>query len=158
MKGKRGQRLDFAVGCVERPLAGRRTDRLRLILDGTAVRVRLDRKATSVSLLVVIGVRENGQKVLLAIKSPKARLTAHKPISSRIKVFLAPIARRRPSRAPGLRFPMHVFALEILRANNPRCALAELLGRQGALSSRQPGGYEGAFKDRMENSCPHNSH
>lgn len=30
---------------------------VRLILDGTVVRVRLDRKATSVSLLVVIGVR-----------------------------------------------------------------------------------------------------
>jgi putative transposase len=42
---------------------------VRLILDGTAVRVRLDRQATSISLLVVIGVRENGQKVLLAIKS-----------------------------------------------------------------------------------------
>ena len=42
---------------------------VRLILDGTVVRVRLDRKATSVSLLVVIGVREDGQKVLLAIKS-----------------------------------------------------------------------------------------
>ena len=42
---------------------------VRLILDGTVVRVRLDRKATSVSLLVVLGVREDGQKVLLAIKS-----------------------------------------------------------------------------------------
>ena len=42
---------------------------VRLILDGTVVRVRLDRKATSISLLVVIGVRGNGQKVVLAIKS-----------------------------------------------------------------------------------------
>jgi putative transposase len=42
---------------------------VRLILDGTVVRVRLDRKATAVSLLVVLGVREDGQKVLLAIKS-----------------------------------------------------------------------------------------
>ena len=42
---------------------------VRLILDGTVVRVRLDRKATSISPLVVIGVREDGQKVLLAIKS-----------------------------------------------------------------------------------------
>src|SRR5471032_466176 len=42
---------------------------VRLILDGTVVRVRLDRKATSISLLVVIGVREDGQKVLLAVKS-----------------------------------------------------------------------------------------
>jgi hypothetical protein len=38
---------------------------VRLILDGTVVRVRLDRKATSISLLVVIGVRADGQKVLL---------------------------------------------------------------------------------------------
>ena len=42
---------------------------VRLILDGTVVRVRLDRKATSVSLLVVLGVRADGQKVLLAIRS-----------------------------------------------------------------------------------------
>ncbi len=42
---------------------------VRLILDGTVVRVRLDRKATSISLLVVIGVRADGQKALLAIKS-----------------------------------------------------------------------------------------
>jgi putative transposase len=42
---------------------------VRLVLDGTVVRVRLDRKATSISLLVVLGVREDGQKVLLAIKS-----------------------------------------------------------------------------------------
>ena len=42
---------------------------VRLILDGTVVRVRLDRQATSISLLVVLGVREDGQKVLLAIKS-----------------------------------------------------------------------------------------
>jgi len=41
---------------------------VRLILDGTVVRVRLDRKATLISLLVVIGVRADGQKVLLAIK------------------------------------------------------------------------------------------
>jgi putative transposase len=41
---------------------------VRLILDGTVVRVRLDRKATSISLLVVLGVRQDGQKVLLAVK------------------------------------------------------------------------------------------
>jgi putative transposase len=42
---------------------------VRLILDGTVVRVRLDRKATAISLLVVIGVRADGQKVLLAVKA-----------------------------------------------------------------------------------------
>ena len=42
---------------------------IRLILDGTVVRVRLDKKATSISLLVALGVRQDGQKVLLAIKN-----------------------------------------------------------------------------------------
>jgi transposase-like protein len=42
---------------------------IRLILDGTVVRVRLDRKATSIVLLVVLGIREDGQKVLLAVKN-----------------------------------------------------------------------------------------
>jgi putative transposase len=42
---------------------------VRIILDGTVVDVRLDRKATAISLLVVIGVRTDGQKVLLAVKS-----------------------------------------------------------------------------------------
>jgi putative transposase len=50
-----------------RDLAGE--DVVRLILDGTVVRARVDRKATSVSLLVVLGVRRDGQKVLLAVKN-----------------------------------------------------------------------------------------
>ena len=59
---------------VEQSLARRRSPRnlirvVRLILDGTVVRVRLDKKATSISLLVVLGVREDGQKVLLAVKN-----------------------------------------------------------------------------------------
>jgi putative transposase len=42
---------------------------VRLILDGTLARVRLDKRATSISLLVALGVRADGQKVLLAIKN-----------------------------------------------------------------------------------------
>jgi transposase-like protein len=42
---------------------------VRLILDGTVARVRLDRRATSISLLIALGVRADGQKMLLAIKS-----------------------------------------------------------------------------------------
>jgi putative transposase len=42
---------------------------IRLVLDGTVVRVRLDRKSTSISLLVALGVRQDGQKVLLAVKN-----------------------------------------------------------------------------------------
>jgi putative transposase len=40
---------------------------LQLIFDGTVVRVRLGKKATSFSLLVALGVREDGQKVMLAV-------------------------------------------------------------------------------------------
>src|SRR3979409_801492 len=61
-RGKAGWEAWNARSLAEEPI-------VRLILDGTVVRVRLDRKATSISLLVVIGVREDGQKVLLAIKS-----------------------------------------------------------------------------------------
>ncbi len=51
----------------KRDLAGE--DIVRLILDGTVVRVRLDRKATNISVLVVLGVRRDEQKVLLAVKN-----------------------------------------------------------------------------------------
>jgi transposase-like protein len=50
-----------------RDLAG--DDIVRLILDGTVVKVRLDRKATAISLLIALGVRRDGQKVVLAIKN-----------------------------------------------------------------------------------------
>ena len=46
-----------------------RDDIVRLILDGTVVKVRLDRKATAISLLIALGVRRDGQKVVLAIKN-----------------------------------------------------------------------------------------
>ncbi len=44
-------------------------DIVRLILDGTGVKVRLDKRVTSIPLLVVVGVRRDGQKVLLAVKN-----------------------------------------------------------------------------------------
>ena len=59
-------KTDWDAWC-QRSLA--EEDIVRLILDGTVVRVRLDRKATSISLLVVLGVRRDGQKVLLSIRS-----------------------------------------------------------------------------------------
>ncbi len=42
---------------------------VRLILDSTVVRVRLEKKATSISLLGALGVRQDGQKALLAVKN-----------------------------------------------------------------------------------------
>ena len=50
-----------------RDLAG--DDIIRLILDGTVVKVRSDRKATAISLLIALGIRRDGQKVVLAIKN-----------------------------------------------------------------------------------------
>ncbi len=44
-------------------------DIIRLILDGTVVKVHLDKRVTRISLLVVLGVRRDGQKVLLAVKN-----------------------------------------------------------------------------------------
>jgi putative transposase len=59
-------KADWEAWC-RRDLAGE--DVVRLILDGTVVRVRVDRKATAISLLVVLGVRRDGRKVLLAVKN-----------------------------------------------------------------------------------------
>jgi putative transposase len=42
-------------------------DIIRVILDGTVVKTRIDKKATNISVLAAIGVRRNGQKVLLSI-------------------------------------------------------------------------------------------
>ncbi|KKM07575.1 hypothetical protein LCGC14_1732560 [marine sediment metagenome] len=44
-------------------------DIVRLILDGTVIKTRLDRKATNISLLAAIGVRRDGHKVLLSIRN-----------------------------------------------------------------------------------------
>ena len=44
-------------------------DIVRLILDGTVVKARIDRKATAISVLAAIGVRRDGQKVLLSIRN-----------------------------------------------------------------------------------------
>jgi putative transposase len=44
-------------------------DIVRLILDGTVVKVRLDHRATGISLLVVLGVRRDGQKILLVVRN-----------------------------------------------------------------------------------------
>jgi len=51
-------------------------DIVRLILDGTVVRAKIDRKATAISLLVAIGVRRDGQKVLLALRNMGGESTA----------------------------------------------------------------------------------
>jgi hypothetical protein len=51
-------------------------DIVLLILDGTVIKTRLDRKATNISVLPAIGVRRDGQKVLLSIKNMGGESTA----------------------------------------------------------------------------------
>lgn len=51
-------------------------DVVRLILDGTVVRTRIDKRATNVSVLAAIGVRRDGQKVLLSIRNMGGESTA----------------------------------------------------------------------------------
>lgn len=51
-------------------------DIVRLILDGTVIKTRLDRKTTNISVLAAIGVRRDGQKVLLSIRNMGGESTA----------------------------------------------------------------------------------
>ena len=59
-------KVDWDAWCA-RSLA--EEDIVRLIVDGTVIKTRLDRKATNISVLAAIGVRRDGQKVLLSIKN-----------------------------------------------------------------------------------------
>jgi hypothetical protein len=49
---------------------------VRLILDGSVIRTRLDRKATYISVPAAIGPRRDGQKVLLSIRNMGGEGTA----------------------------------------------------------------------------------
>jgi len=66
-------KVDWDAWCT-RSLADE--DIVRLILDGTVIRTRLDRKATNISVLAAIGVRRDGQKVLLSIRNMGGESTA----------------------------------------------------------------------------------
>ena len=59
-------KTDWETWCA-RDLSGEHV--IRLILDGAGVKVRLDKRVTSIPLLVVIGVHRDGQKILLAVKN-----------------------------------------------------------------------------------------
>lgn len=49
---------------------------VRLIPDGTVIRARLDRKATNIPVLAAVGLRRDGQKVLLSIRNMGGESTA----------------------------------------------------------------------------------
>ena len=66
-------KTDWEAWCV-RDLS--KEDIVRLILDGTVVKAKIDRKATAISLLVAMGVRRDGQKVLLGLKNMGGESTA----------------------------------------------------------------------------------
>jgi hypothetical protein len=88
-------------GWNRRDLSGE--DIVRLILDGTVVKARIDRKATSISLLVVLGIRRAGS-VQLALDADEDLI--HVPFVARSRP--APfrfnvLANIRPKRRPQLR-------------------------------------------------------
>ena len=66
-------KVDWDAWCA-RSLA--EEDIVRLILDGTVIRTRLDKKAANISVLAAIGVRRDGQKILLSIKNMGGESTA----------------------------------------------------------------------------------
>ncbi len=66
-------KVDWDAWCA-RSLA--EEDIVRLILDGTVIKTRLDRKATNISVLAAVGVRRDGQKVLLSIRNMGGESTA----------------------------------------------------------------------------------
>ena len=92
-----------------RDLAGE--DIVRLILDGSVVRVRLDRKATNISLLVVLGIRRDGQKILLAVRNMGGESEAA------WRGVLNDLVAR------GLRSPEFLIAPPDWRRRLPRCGL-----------------------------------
>ena len=61
------QGADGLGGVAEADLS--KDDIVSLVLDGTVVRVRLDKRATGLPVLVALGVRRDGQKVLLGLKN-----------------------------------------------------------------------------------------
>ena len=66
-------KVDWDAWCT-RSLADE--DIVRLIMDGTVIKTRLDRKATNTSVLAAVGVRRDGQKVLLSIRNMGGESTA----------------------------------------------------------------------------------
>jgi transposase-like protein len=66
-------KVDWDAWCA-RSLADE--DIVRLILDGTVIKTRLDRTATNISVLAAVSVRRDGQKVLLPIRNMGGESTA----------------------------------------------------------------------------------
>jgi len=66
-------KVDWDAWCA-RSLA--EEDIVRVILDGTVIKTRIDKKATNISVLAAIGVRRDGRKVLLSIRNMGGESTA----------------------------------------------------------------------------------
>lgn len=66
-------KVDWDAWCA-RSLADE--DIVRVIFDGTVVKVRLDKRATNISVLAAIGIRRDGQKVLLSVRNMGGESTA----------------------------------------------------------------------------------
>ena len=105
-------KVDWDAWCA-RSLADE--DIVRLILDGTVIKTRIDTKASNISVLAAIGVRRDGQKVLLSIMNMGGESTAA------WRQFLADLDAR------GLRKPEFVI---VDGAPGLEAALVELWGNE----------------------------
>jgi len=102
-----------------------------LILDGTVIPVRFDRKATSISLLVVLGLRDDGGESLAG------RQDMGGETAEAWRAVLDDLARRGPRRP---NFSSSMAALACRAAGGPlgRRPDAALHGPQASQSVRQP--------------------
>ena len=96
------------LGRLECPLA-RGEPIVRLIRDGTVVRVRLNGKATSISLLVVLGVRADGHKMCsrstsMGGRAPRRRRQAMTPKPNLARLLGPPLSASpvEQDEAPGM--------------------------------------------------------
>jgi hypothetical protein len=87
------------VWCKQRSLAGEPI--VRLILNGTVLPVRLAKKSTAISLLVALGVRQDCQKFLLAVKNMGGESeAAWRTLLDQSRLVFEKPSQPRPQRLP----------------------------------------------------------
>ena len=84
-------------------------DIVRLILDGTVIKTRLDRKATNISVLAAIGVRRDGQKVLLSIGNMGGESALDKPGGVSVLRPIFPLLEYRENAADKRQRPVALY-------------------------------------------------
>ena len=110
-------------------------DSVRLILDGTVVRVRLGNKATSIWLLVVLGViRDDGPRPTSSIPQTRLQPAAASKLKSGIALLIPP----KPGSANGSQM--------LPPRPTPATGTGPFLRRSGSVSGRFRPGWTHCFR------------